>query len=81
MLKFQQNEGAPTFFTRAPQDRKSPVSVTIALETPRQDGVLRLLDMSDAYAQSLYPPESNHLVDVSTLEKPTAGYSPRVYSP
>ena len=74
MLKFQQNEGAPTFFTRAPQDRKSPVSVTIALETPRQDGVLRLLDMSDAYAQSLYPPESNHLVDVSTLEKPAVSF-------
>jgi len=50
------------------------VSTTIALEPPRQEGVLRLLDMSDAYAQSLYPPESNHLVDVSTLEKTTVSF-------
>ncbi|CCM75713.1 GNAT family N-acetyltransferase [Rhizobium mesoamericanum] len=48
--------------------------ITIALEPPRQEGVLRLLDMSDAYAQSLYPPESNHLVDVSTLEKPAVSF-------
>ncbi|CDM58062.1 MULTISPECIES: GNAT family N-acetyltransferase [Rhizobium] len=50
------------------------MSITIALEPPRQEGVLRLLDMSDIYAQSLYPPESNHLVDVSTLEKPTVNF-------
>ena len=52
----------------------NPVSLSIALEPPRQEGVLRLLDMSDAYAQSLYPPESNHLVDVSSLEKPTVSF-------
>jgi len=50
------------------------VSLSIALEPPRQEGVLRLLDMSDAYAQSLYPPESNHLVDVSSLEQPTVSF-------
>ncbi len=50
------------------------MTVTIAVEPPRQDGVIRLLDMSDAYAQSLYPPESNHLVDLSTLEKPTVSF-------
>ncbi|WP_431322286.1 GNAT family N-acetyltransferase [Rhizobium sp. YTU87027] len=50
------------------------MSITIALEPPRQEGVLRLLDMSDAHAQSLYPPESNHLVDVSTLEKPAVSF-------
>jgi putative acetyltransferase len=50
------------------------VSVTITLESPRQDGVVRLLELSDAYAQSLYPPESNHLVDLSTLEKPTVSF-------
>ncbi len=48
--------------------------VTIALEPPRQDGVIRLLDLSDAYAQSLYPSESNHLVDISTLEKPSVSF-------
>jgi putative acetyltransferase len=50
------------------------VSVTIALETPRQEGVVRLLNLSDAYAQSLYPPESNHLVDLSALEKPGVSF-------
>ncbi len=42
----------------------------IAEEPPRQPEVLRLLEMSDAFAASLYPAESNHLVDVSTLEQP-----------
>ncbi|MBB4215180.1 GNAT family N-acetyltransferase [Rhizobium anhuiense] len=50
------------------------MSVTIALEPPRQAGVIRLLDLSDAYAQSLYPPESNHLVDLSLLEKPSVSF-------
>lgn len=50
------------------------MTVTIAVEPPRQEGVIRLLDMSDAYAQSLYPAESNHLVDLSTLEKPTVTF-------
>ncbi|WP_432761542.1 GNAT family N-acetyltransferase [Rhizobium calliandrae] len=31
---------------------------------------MRLLDMSSAYAQSLYPPESNHLLDLESLERP-----------
>ncbi|NTH18671.1 GNAT family N-acetyltransferase [Agrobacterium rhizogenes] len=44
--------------------------LTIAVEPPRQDGVIRLLDMSSAYAESLYPAESNHLLDLSSLEKP-----------
>jgi putative acetyltransferase len=44
--------------------------LVIAVETPRQDGVIRLLDLSDAYAQSLYPAQSNHLLDLASLEKP-----------
>lgn len=44
--------------------------LTIAIESPRQDGVVRLLDMSNAYAESLYPPESNHMLDLASLEKP-----------
>jgi len=44
------------------------MTVTISLEAPRQPGVLRLLELSDAYAASLYPAESNHMVDISTLE-------------
>jgi putative acetyltransferase len=44
--------------------------VTIAVEPPRQPEVERLLDGSSAYAQSLYPPESNFLLDIATLERP-----------
>lgn len=48
--------------------------VTIAQEPPRQPEILRLLDMSDAYAASLYPEESNHLVDVPALEQPGVSF-------
>jgi putative acetyltransferase len=44
--------------------------ITITVESPRQEGVIRLLDMSSAYAQSLYPPESNHMLDLKSLERP-----------
>ncbi|MFB2553284.1 GNAT family N-acetyltransferase [Ensifer soli] len=46
------------------------MTVTIDREPPRQPGVIALLAQSDAYAQSLYPPESNHLVDLDALETP-----------
>jgi putative acetyltransferase len=45
-----------------------PIAVTV--ESPRQPEVERLLDGSSAYAQSLYPPESNFLLDLTTLERP-----------
>ncbi|GAK69469.1 putative acetyltransferase [Agrobacterium rubi TR3 = NBRC 13261] len=48
--------------------------VAITLESPRQPEIVRLLEMSDAYAASLYPPESNHLVDIATLEKPNVSF-------
>lgn len=50
------------------------MSVTIAVESPRQPEIVRLLELSDAYAASLYPAESNHLVDLSTLEKPSVSF-------
>ena len=50
------------------------MTVTITIEPPRQPEILRLLELSDAYAASLYPAESNHLVDVSTLEKDTVSF-------
>lgn len=43
-------------------------------EPPRQPEVIALLEASDAFSQALYPPESNHLVDVSSLEKPTVRF-------
>jgi putative acetyltransferase len=50
-------------------DQQHP-HIAIAVEPPRQPEVGRLLDGSSAYAQSLYPPESNFLLDIATLERP-----------
>ena len=41
--------------------------INIAPEDPRQPEVRRLIALSDAYLQALYPSESNHLVDVDVL--------------
>jgi len=40
---------------------------SLALESPRQPEVLRLLDELDAYQKPLSPPESFHGVDVDSL--------------
>lgn len=48
--------------------------VEIKLEPPRQPEVLRLMEMSNAYMASLYPAESNHMVDIDALEKPTVSF-------
>lgn len=45
--------------------------ITIALESPRQDDVARLIQELDAYQSSLYPAESNHLLDIDTLAAPS----------
>ena len=37
------------------------MTIAILIEPPRQTGVVRLLEASDAYAASLYSAESNHL--------------------
>ena len=44
--------------------------IEIAVENPDQAEVHALLAASDAYMASLYPAESNHMVDVSTLKQP-----------
>jgi putative acetyltransferase len=44
--------------------------ITIAPESPRQADVVALIRASDALMQSLYPAESNHLVDVEALARP-----------
>jgi putative acetyltransferase len=41
--------------------------ITIARESPRQDDIIALIRQSDALMQSLYPAESNHLVDIDSL--------------
>src|SRR6185312_15919126 len=42
----------------------------IKLETPDQPEIRALLLASDAYLASLYPAESNHLLDIAALQRP-----------
>jgi putative acetyltransferase len=44
--------------------------ITLGIESPRQADVARLLEALDAYQSSLYPPESNHFLDVEALAAP-----------
>ncbi|MFC6356010.1 GNAT family N-acetyltransferase [Luethyella okanaganae] len=50
------------------------MSVTIAIEAPRQAEVLDLLDRSTSFAQALYPPESNFLLSIEELERPGVSF-------
>ncbi|MBL8310482.1 MAG: GNAT family N-acetyltransferase [Burkholderiales bacterium] len=43
----------------------------IRLESPNQPDVMALIAALDAYQSSLYPAESNHFVDIATLDAPT----------
>ena len=42
-------------------------AITIARERPDQPDVVALIEALDAHATALYPPESNHLLDVAAL--------------
>lgn len=44
--------------------------LSISRESPHQDDVVALIRASDTLMQSLYPAESNHLVDVDSLARP-----------
>lgn len=46
------------------------MTFTLAIESPRQPDVERLLETLDAYQSALYPAESNHLLDVEALAAP-----------
>ena len=43
-------------------------------ERPDQPDVLRLLEARDAYSASLYPPESNHALDLAGLLDPSVTF-------
>jgi putative acetyltransferase len=45
-------------------------SIEIGIERPDQPEVASLLESSDAYMASLYPAESNHLLDIASLLQP-----------
>jgi putative acetyltransferase len=42
----------------------------VALEPVDQPDVIRLINELDAHQISLYPPESNHLLDIASLKQP-----------
>ncbi|MGB6354645.1 MAG: GNAT family N-acetyltransferase [Steroidobacteraceae bacterium] len=44
--------------------------MTIALESPDQPEVIALIAELDAYQDTLYPPESRHLLDLASLKQP-----------
>ena len=46
------------------------MTVSIAIESVRQQEVVELIALSDEYMNSLYPPEGNFAVDIDALEKP-----------
>jgi len=50
------------------------INVAIERETPDQPDVLRLLAAGDALSASLYPPESNHMLDVQALLDPAVTF-------
>ncbi len=45
-------------------------SVTIGAERPDQPEIVRLLEARDALSASLYPPESDHTLDLAALLRP-----------
>jgi putative acetyltransferase len=49
-------------------------TLTICPESPNQPEVIALIEALDAYANSLYPPESNHLLDVASLRAPSVTF-------
>jgi putative acetyltransferase len=46
----------------------------IRIENPDQPEIHALLAASDAYHAALYPAESNHLVDITTLQGPETSF-------
>ncbi len=44
--------------------------IRIETETPAQAEVARLLEAGDAYMAALYPAESNHMLDIASLQRP-----------
>lgn len=50
------------------------MTVTIAIEEPKQPEVAALIGLSDDYMASLYPPEGNFAVDLDALSQPDISF-------
>ena len=48
--------------------------ITLAIESPRRADVVRLIEALDVYQSGLYPPESNHFLDVDGLAGPSVRF-------
>ena len=46
-------------------------AITLRVESPRQPDVVRLIEALDAYQGGLYPPASNHFLDLDALAGPS----------
>jgi putative acetyltransferase len=49
-------------------------SLRLVIEDPDSPQVRALLAASDAYAASLYPAESNHMLDLQALRRPSVTF-------
>lgn len=50
------------------------MNITLREERPDQPDVVRLIEALDAHATALYPPESNHLLEVASLCGPAVTF-------
>ena len=50
------------------------MTVVIAIENPDQPDIVALLGEADAWYATLYPAESNHLLDVRSLQQPGVSF-------
>jgi len=50
--------------------RDASAPLLIALESPEQPEVIELVGELDRYQSALYPPQSNHLLDLASLKQP-----------
>lgn len=48
--------------------------IRIDIENPDQADVAGLLEAGDAYMASLYPAESNHMLDIAALQRPAVTF-------
>jgi putative acetyltransferase len=48
--------------------------ITVRIESPRQADVVRLVEALDVYQSGLYPPESNHFLDLEGLAGPSVRF-------
>lgn len=50
------------------------MTAVIAIEDPDQPDIVALLRAADAWYATLYPAESNHLLDIATLQRPDIAF-------